>query len=582
MNISFSNPHIVFLDHYTTGAVRANTGYDITRYGKAAQLDFLDSKASAWRNLHLRFAALGQAATQLLADESWAFYRATTGSGSFTATSDTAAAPAAGTYAVRVNQLATYQKIATDKQTNASAALGLAGTITIDSLDVAVAAGDTLQDLLRSINVLNNATTASDEQAVGFTSSGGTIEINAREISVPAGSTLRDIRNLVNQEALLGVQAAVMDNRIYLADPVGNQTISLADTSGTVLTELGLLENGNAISTPARIDVRAALDGTRLVLFREQARDTIRLSGDTGLLQSLGFWDSNREIKNELTATQHARVTVNGTSYERASNVVDDVIPGITLTLEKNGSHAETLTIANDTSVPRQAIEEFVAQYNNAMEELNQALADEGSLENEQFGWQVRSAMQSGIKQVFETLPESFSSAQQAGLNLNQKSPNIQQDSVGVEHAWNPADDITYGTVKSSGKQIDYKLLAKIGIIYDTAEGTLTIDHTMLEGALAAESATVKQLFADKNHSLAVHFEKMTQNLVKERSGSIQEELQYVDFLKDMEVRDGKWARELSEVYSRKKLEYSMLNALQNSMFSQRENLQNAQNLYGQ
>jgi flagellar capping protein FliD len=580
MNISFSNPQVVFLDNYVAGAARVATGYDLTHFGKAGQLEFLERKEETWRSLRVRFAALGNAALSLQAAENWVFHQVTTRAAGFTATVNTTAETVDSTHLVRVDRMAQSQKIASDIQTSAYTALGLAGTITIDSLDVEVAATDTLNDLVQAIETLNNATSASDQQAAGFTSTVGTIEVNGREITVPAGSTLRDIRDLIDQETLLGAQAAVREGRLYLAGTTAGQAITLADTSGTVLAELGLLDPDNTIDVPARIDVRAGIESVRLVLYREQTGTRLQLAGDAAVLQALGLWDANREIKNEVTAPRSAQVTVDGTSYTSDTNVIDDIIGGVMLTLRRVTSHAEALKIENDTGQPRQAIEDFVLQYNYAVRELNQALADQGALKGEQFGWQIRSAMISGISRTIDTLPESLNSARQAGLSQDLQAHNILQDSVGIEHTWDLSDEVAHGTANNPQEKNNYNLLADIGIIYDIGEGTLTIDNQVLEAALSTEPTTIKELFTNQDDSIASRLNGQMQDLINKRTGSIREKLQYIDFFEDMEMKNGKWEREYSEIYSQKRLEYSMLSNMQNLMFVQKENLQNAQNLY--
>ena len=69
---------------------------------------------------------------------------------------------------------------------------------------------------------------------------------------------------------------------------------------------------------------------------------------------------------HSLASAQDAQLDVDGIVVSRSSNTVDDVIDGVTLTLNKQDvGNASTLTITDDRSGATTAINAFVSAYNN-------------------------------------------------------------------------------------------------------------------------------------------------------------------------------------------------------------------------
>ena len=72
------------------------------------------------------------------------------------------------------------------------------------------------------------------------------------------------------------------------------------------------------------------------------------------------------------TAGQNALFTVDGISVETASNTVTDVIAGVTLNLlNVSGGTDVTLTIEQDEEKAREAVDEFVTAYNAVIQAIN-------------------------------------------------------------------------------------------------------------------------------------------------------------------------------------------------------------------
>jgi flagellar hook-associated protein 2 len=148
----------------------------------------------------------------------------------------------------------------------------------------------------------------------------GTFEINGQEITVEATDSLFDLRDRINA-ASAGVTASIVtisdDEHVLIltADDTGTDAeISVADTGGSVLQDLGIIDG----------------------------------AGD---------------FQNELQAARNAELLVDGlgTTIERQSNTVDDVFAGVTLSLFKaEVGTTINLDVESDLNQVKSAIVDFV------------------------------------------------------------------------------------------------------------------------------------------------------------------------------------------------------------------------------
>jgi flagellar hook-associated protein 2 len=116
--------------------------------------------------------------------------------------------------------------------------------------------------------------------------------------------------------------------------------------------------------------VRATLvrDGAewRLLLSSEQTGVDRSIS----LVASAGL-DARLEsaAMTETVAPANARFSVSGLELSSASNIVDDVLPGVTLNLKALTDSPVELSVGQDEQTARKALNEFVAAYNAVIEQ---------------------------------------------------------------------------------------------------------------------------------------------------------------------------------------------------------------------
>jgi len=148
-----------------------------------------------------------------------------------------------------------------------------------------------------------------------------------------------------------------------------------------------------------------------------------------------------------VTAPKDAQITVDGFTVTRSSNTISDALSGVTLTLTGTNTTAAPLTISRDTEAVKTNIQSFVDAFNTlktTMDGLgNKELQADSTLRS----------VQTAIQSVLNTPPTSGSS---------------------------------------------FSYLSEIGVSIQK-DGSLAVDSTRLDPALAANFSDVAQLLANDN-----------------------------------------------------------------------------------
>lgn len=173
---------------------------------------------------------------------------------------------------------------------------------------------------------LASAEFADADATVGSGTLSITVGSTTTQVSIAEGSdSLADIRDAIN-EADAGVNAVVVDN--------GNGGVQLLLTAN----DTGL-ENG----------IQIAVDD-------DDGDDT-----DAGGLSALSYLDGGAQNLSEQQSARNATVLFNGLPVSSASNVFEDIVPGVTLTALSEGDAAARVTTAEDRSGATNLVRSFVA-----------------------------------------------------------------------------------------------------------------------------------------------------------------------------------------------------------------------------
>lgn len=237
----------------------------------------------------------------------------------FTATATSTAT--AATYSLEVSSLARAQSLVATGQTSATAAIG-AGAATVvtfefGSIDIS-ATNSYGGGSLSADGAYSNA----DFIANGSASKSITIDSN--------NNTLEGIRDEINKNDL-GVTASIIN-----------------DGSGT----------------PYRLAIVSSQTG------KEYSLKISTDGADASVDSLLSHNPAGTQSLRQTAAAENANFKVNGIDITKSSNVVTDALTGISLTLKKVTTQAETLAVARDVEGVHDVLKDFTDSYNALANQL--------------------------------------------------------------------------------------------------------------------------------------------------------------------------------------------------------------------
>lgn len=168
---------------------------------------------------------------------------------------------------------------------------------------------------------------------------------------------------------------------------VGTGTLTLTsgtnsfsvDISASNNTLAGIRDaiNASASNSSVQASVIQAADGARLVLAARSvgAANGIRVTqvgGDGGLAQIVYDPGGTTNLQ-VLAAAQDARVVIDGFTVNSPTNVVENAIEGVSISLLRaNDNTAFALTVSNDRAKVVENINKFVTEYNNVATKIQE------------------------------------------------------------------------------------------------------------------------------------------------------------------------------------------------------------------
>lgn len=171
-------------------------------------------------------------------------------------------------------------------------------------------------------------------------------------------------------------------------------TLSTTSSSATItvtedmsLADIAEAINAETTNTGVKASVlQVSSSEYMLILTGTETNASIDLADSSGtVLQDLGLIDSSGDKLDVLQEAQAAIVEIDGVTITRDSNEIDDALDGITLTLYK-AEAGNTLTIETDYSLSdiKEQIETLVEAYNAFRDFViaNQTTADDGTADD--------------------------------------------------------------------------------------------------------------------------------------------------------------------------------------------------------
>ena len=206
---------------------------------------------------------------------------------------------------------------------------------------------------------------------------------------------------------------------------------------------------------------------------------------------------------------------LNGIKVDQPSNTVNDVIPGMSFTIQGQSSSATTLSLASDPTQLTSALQNVVTSYNSLRTALNaQEGPAAGSLSGDTSITQLENAMDrftgytksGGTIQSLSDLGITFASNGQASLDTSVVSGFTDQQ---LTAAFNFIGSATSGLVGASQTfdqfgdpitgllTVEAQGLAKTDQSFQSQITTLTSQLTVMQNNLASQLSTADSLIAE-------------------------------------------------------------------------------------
>lgn len=163
------------------------------------------------------------------------------------------------------------------------------------------------------------------------------------------------------------------------------------------------------------------------------------LTSDDGSGTPIAGLDFNTDAPLQ-TATD-ASVVINGVTFKRSSNIINDAVRGVTLDLYSTTSTPATVNMTRDTSALKEKFKTLVTAYNDALSMMN-VLADRNSTVEEYGGSLFGDSTVRTMKSMFRDMILGASTTPgtnatylwQAGINLTKDGP-IELDEAKLDTA---------------------------------------------------------------------------------------------------------------------------------------------------
>ncbi len=310
---------------------------------------------------------------------------------------------------------------------------------TISGLGQAVSILNVVQDAALRLN------DAKDFQTFSVSNSQNSAFSATSTSSARAGSNNITVSQIAQEQRSVSNAFASETNQFSSDAVTLSLTVGSADATTINVADATLQGTVSAINA-ADLGVTAEIVDTGVAGDRYR----IQLIGETGADQSFELSSSDESISfSSVQTATDAQLNVNGIDFTRSTNVIDDVLTGVSISLNTVTDGAASLTISQDNNQARANIVDFVTIYNEAqrqLKELSNSTAD-GALAGDS---------------IFRGLTSSLR-------------------------------NIVLGTSSSAGTNIQN--LSDMGIAV-ARSGELVVDDAKLDSALANNYADVVQIFS--------------------------------------------------------------------------------------
>lgn len=475
-----------------------------------SKISALGSLQGAVSTLNSAFASLQVSSAQTATTKFSSFSASVTDTTIASATASTSAT--AGSYTLEVNRLATAHRLTTiaraheltsasfASETSSVAAADATLSIKVDgsTTDIAVTAGTTLSQLVTKINNAGaGATAAIEDNGVGgkvlvLTSdtagTAGTMNLTGLSGFIyDADTTTYELtQSQAAEGGYTSTSASIASGTLELTVGDGTAHQITIDSSNNTLKGLRDAINSAKAGVTATLSTVSAHD-VRLVITSNTTGSggQIKLSGLTGFAfnPDTGSGDLSQTEADGGQVAQNAKIKLNGTTINAASNTVKDAIQGVTLSLTKVTTTATSLTVTQDkSSTLTTAFTNIAKAYND----LNSTVESLGGYDAETktggplLGNSTLRSVSFAVRNLFQSAVGDASNS--SYKRLSDLGLEIQKDGT-----------IVFNSAKlSSATTSDFETVANLAATFGKTADTLTDGMLGTKGSITAATDGAK------------------------------------------------------------------------------------------
>lgn len=342
-----------------------------------------------------------------------------------------------------VTQLVAAERAAPDKRLSAATDKDNTTISALGTLKSALASLQTASKAMGSTGSLGKSTAASSDSSTftASTTGGGSASYSVEVVSLATASKISS-GNYTNSSSAVGTGS------VTIGVGASSFTVNLASGSNK-LSDLVSSINGSADNKGVTASIVSDNNGAHLVLQSQKTG-----TDNTVTLSSASTADGSSFISTSVVQTAaNAHLRIDGSDVTSNSNTVTNAINGVTINLVKaNPGATNTLTIAPNSQAAAGAMQDFVTAYNSALSTI-------------------------------ASLTKFDSTGQANGALLGDST---------AQNLMTQLRAIVGGAVSGAGS---YAMLSQIGIS-SSKDGTLTLDTTVLNGALSTDIGSVQRMFS--------------------------------------------------------------------------------------
>ncbi|MBL6750914.1 MAG: flagellar filament capping protein FliD [Nevskia sp.] len=371
------------------------------------------------------------------------------------------------------------QTLIQSRQTADQATLSALGT-----LKSALSSLQSVTDSIATGGALSQLTAQSSSSTVFTASAGSGAVAGSYQVQVQTLAQANTIKSSVFSSA----SAAVGTGPYSIT--AGGKTFSVTlDSSNDTLSGLASAINGASANSGVSATIVNATDGAYLLLSATQSGTANAVSVDASA--PIGF----TSVQDASDATG----TIAGLSFKSSSNIVSNVLTGVTLNLAGASATGttQTLTVSANTQSAANAVQSFVTAYNTALSLIASDTA--------------------------------YTPGTTSGSTTTAGSAGPLQGDVGIASLMQQMESIA-GSSLGPASANAFSTLSQIGISFSTTDGTMTLNSTTLNNALQQNPGAVQNLFSGTD-GVGKQFDTLissfagTSRVIDSKTGALQSQL---------------------------------------------------------